>query len=42
MSEGAVDWLAAEGITEECNPPLNIKFCPDDFRVFVPDCLSLG
>jgi hypothetical protein len=27
--EGAIRWLASEGITQGCNPPLNTKFCPD-------------
>jgi hypothetical protein len=25
-----IEWLAAEGITRGCNPPLNTRFCPDD------------
>jgi hypothetical protein len=28
--ENAIEWLAAEGITQGCNPPLNTRFCPDD------------
>ena len=28
--EGAIRWLASEGITQGCNPPLNTRFCPDD------------
>ena len=24
-----IEWLAAEGITRGCNPPLNDRFCPD-------------
>ncbi len=24
-------WLAEEGITKGCNPPINDQFCPDDF-----------
>ncbi len=28
--ESAIDWLAAEGITQGCNPPFNFLFCPDD------------
>lgn len=28
--ESDVDWLAAEGITSGCNPPINDRFCPDD------------
>ena len=28
--ENAIAWLAGEGITQGCNPPLNTKFCPDD------------
>lgn len=27
--ESAIDWLAAEGITQGCNPPDNFLFCPD-------------
>ena len=26
----AINWLAAEGITQGCNPPANTMFCPDD------------
>ncbi len=26
-----IEWLAAEGITTGCNPPLNDLFCPTDF-----------
>jgi hypothetical protein len=26
----AIDWLAAEAITEGCNPPQNHRFCPGD------------
>ncbi|HEY6628241.1 MAG TPA: S-layer homology domain-containing protein [Acidimicrobiia bacterium] len=29
--EGAIEAIAAEGITEGCNPPANTSFCPDDF-----------
>ena len=25
-----IEWLAGEGITKGCNPPLNTLFCPDD------------
>ena len=28
--EAAIEWLAAEGITKGCNPPLNTRFCPDN------------
>ncbi|MGB9356942.1 MAG: 5'-nucleotidase C-terminal domain-containing protein [Acidimicrobiia bacterium] len=28
--EADIEWLAAEGITKGCNPPVNDKFCPDD------------
>ena len=28
--EGAIEAIAAEGITKGCNPPTNDKFCPDD------------
>ncbi len=27
--ENAIEWLAAKGITEGCNPPTNNRFCPD-------------
>ena len=27
--EGAIEAIAAEGITEGCNPPANDRFCPD-------------
>jgi hypothetical protein len=30
LFEHAIEWLAAEGITQGCNPPTNTKFCPDD------------
>jgi hypothetical protein len=26
----SIQWLAAEGITQGCNPPANTNFCPDD------------
>ena len=29
--EGAIEAIAAEGITAGCNPPINDRFCPDDF-----------
>jgi hypothetical protein len=29
--EGAIEAIAAEGITEGCNPPENTLYCPDDF-----------
>jgi hypothetical protein len=29
--EGAIEKLAAAGITEGCNPPANTKFCPDQY-----------
>lgn len=25
-----IDWLAANGVTKGCNPPLNTKFCPSN------------
>ena len=28
--ENAIEWLAAEGITQGCNPPVNNMFCPND------------
>ncbi|MCP3998469.1 MAG: hypothetical protein GY722_25890, partial [bacterium] len=27
--ESDIEWLAAEGITKGCNPPMNDMFCPD-------------
>ena len=30
LFEGDITWLAAEGITLGCNPPLNDRYCPDD------------
>lgn len=29
--ESDIEWLAAEGITRGCDPPVNDLFCPDDF-----------
>jgi hypothetical protein len=29
--ENAIEWLAAKGITQGCNPPTNNRFCPNDF-----------
>ena len=29
--ENDIEWLAGEGITKGCNPPVNDLFCPDDF-----------
>ena len=29
--EGSIEAIAAEGITQGCNPPDNTLFCPDDF-----------
>jgi hypothetical protein len=29
--EADIEWAAAEGITKGCNPPVNDRFCPDDF-----------
>jgi uncharacterized protein YkwD len=29
--EGAIETLAAQGITGGCNPPVNDRFCPDDY-----------
>ena len=29
--EADIEWLADEGITKGCNPPVNDRFCPDDF-----------
>ena len=28
--EGAIEAIAAEGITLGCNPPANTRYCPDD------------
>ncbi|HVR79948.1 MAG TPA: Ig-like domain-containing protein, partial [Acidimicrobiia bacterium] len=28
--ENAIEWLAAKGITQGCNPPNNDRFCPND------------
>ncbi|MDX1450842.1 MAG: S-layer homology domain-containing protein, partial [Acidimicrobiia bacterium] len=28
---GDIGWLAEEGITRGCNPPVNDEYCPDDF-----------
>lgn len=28
--EADIEWLAAEGITLGCNPPVNDRFCPND------------
>ena len=42
-----IEWLAAEGITLGCNPPLNTRFCPDgrvtrgQFAAFLTRALSL-
>jgi hypothetical protein len=29
--EAAIDWLAAKGITQGCNPPANTRFCPNGY-----------
>ncbi len=29
--ESDIEWIAAEGITKGCNPPVNDRYCPDDF-----------
>jgi hypothetical protein len=29
--EGAIEKFAAAGITQGCNPPVNDRFCPDDY-----------
>jgi uncharacterized delta-60 repeat protein len=29
--ESGIEWLAAEGITQGCNPPLNDMYCPNEF-----------
>ena len=31
LFEGAIEAIAAEGITTGCNPPANTRYCPDDF-----------
>ncbi len=28
--EGAIEWLADQGITQGCNPPQNTRFCPNE------------
>ena len=28
--EADIEWMADQGITKGCNPPVNNKFCPDD------------
>ena len=28
--EADIEWFAAQGITQGCNPPLNNKYCPED------------
>ncbi|MGH8934784.1 MAG: S-layer homology domain-containing protein [Acidimicrobiia bacterium] len=30
LFETEIAWLASEGITKGCNPPINDRFCPDD------------
>jgi len=30
IHEGAIEAIAAEGITKGCNPPVNDLYCPDD------------
>ena len=45
--EAAIGWLADQGITKGCNPPLNTRFCPDDsvtrgqIAVFIARALNL-
>jgi hypothetical protein len=45
--EGAINKLAAAGITQGCNPPANDRFCPDrsltraEFATFIVRALSL-
>ena len=29
--EADIEWLASEGITKGCNPPVNDEFCPDSY-----------
>jgi len=29
--ESDIEWLAETGITKGCNPPMNDRYCPDDF-----------
>ena len=29
--EADIEWIAAAGITKGCNPPINDRFCPDDY-----------
>ena len=45
--QAAITWLAAEGITKGCNPPLNTQFCPQrpvtrgEMAVFIARALNL-
>ena len=46
--EAAIGWLAEQGITKGCNPPLNTRFCPDatvtrgQMAVFIARALNLA
>jgi len=31
MFESSIDRLGAAGVTAGCNPPVNDRFCPDDY-----------
>ncbi len=45
---GAIDELAARGITFGCNPPANTRFCPDNpvtrgqMAIFIVRAFNLG
>jgi hypothetical protein len=30
LFEAGIEWMAFEGITKGCNPPVNDRYCPDD------------
>jgi len=48
IHEGAIEAIAAAGITRGCNPPANDRYCPDDsvtrgqMAAFLARALSLG
>lgn len=48
IHEGSIEAIAAEGITQGCNPPANSRFCPDDvvtrgqMAAFLARALELG
>jgi hypothetical protein len=47
LFEASVTWMAQQGYTSGCNPPLNTQFCPDDpvtrgeMAVFIARALGL-